>query len=91
MATTESIYTEAEVKLNNGTGACLCNECRVILSYGFEHENKRRYCAECYDKLYNFIQYIANDYFELSYEKVRIQRDDYVRMARDLIKQRDEE
>jgi hypothetical protein len=39
-----------------------------------------------YTAMYNFIQYIANDYFELSHEKVRIQRDDYVRMARDLVK-----
>lgn len=38
-----------------------------------------------YTVMYNFIQYIANDYFELSHEKVRIQRDDYVRMARDII------
>lgn len=40
-----------------------------------------------YIAMYNFIQYIANDYFELSYEKVRIQRDDYIRRARDLMKQ----
>ena len=38
-----------------------------------------------YDEMYHFIRYIANDYFELSHEKVRIQRDDYVRMARDII------
>jgi hypothetical protein len=40
-----------------------------------------------YTAMYNFIKYIANDYFELSHEKVRIQRDDYIRMARDLVKQ----
>jgi len=40
-----------------------------------------------YIAMYNFIQYIANDYFELSHEKVRIQRDDYIRRARDLMKQ----
>ena len=40
-----------------------------------------------YTAMYEFIQYIANDYIELSHEKVRIQRDDYVRMARDLMKQ----
>ena len=40
-----------------------------------------------YLAMYRFIQYIANDYFELSYEKVRIQRDDYVRMARELLKE----
>lgn len=41
---------------------------------------------ESYEKMYEFIQYIAKDYIELSHEKVRIQRDDYVRMARDLMK-----
>ena len=42
---------------------------------------------EDYDAMYEFIHYIANDYIELSHEKVRIQRDDYVRMARDLLEQ----
>ena len=40
-----------------------------------------------YEAMYEFIYYIANDYVELSQEKVRIQRDDYIRMARELIKQ----
>ena len=40
-----------------------------------------------YDAMYEFIEYIAKDYVELSHEKVRIQRDDYIRMARDLMKQ----
>lgn len=31
-----------------------------------------------------FVNYIASDYFELSHEKVRVQRDDYVRMAKEL-------
>jgi wobble nucleotide-excising tRNase len=48
-------------------------------------------CDECvkeyYEKMYRFIQYIAKDYIELSHEKVRIQRDDYVREARELLKQ----
>ena len=37
------------------------------------------------DKLYEFVRYVARDYIELSHEKVRIQRDDYVRMARDIM------
>ena len=36
--------------------------------------------------LEEFVSYIAKDYIELSHEKVRIQRDDYVRMARDIMK-----
>jgi len=44
-------------------------------------------CSDKYEKAYNFIRYIANDYFELSQEKVRIQRDDYVRIARKLLKE----
>lgn len=36
------------------------------------------------EELRNFVKYIANDYYELSQEKVRIQRDDYIRLARDL-------
>ena len=42
-----------------------------------------------YLAMHSFIKYIANDYFELSHEKVRIQRDDYVRMARELLKELD--
>ena len=37
------------------------------------------------DKLYEFVRYVARDYIELSHEKVRIQRDDYVRMAREIM------
>ena len=36
--------------------------------------------------LEQFVSYIAKDYIELSHEKVRIQRDDYVREARDIMK-----
>ena len=35
--------------------------------------------------LEEFVRYISTDYIELSHEKVRIQRDDYVRMARDIM------
>lgn len=75
----------AIVKFNNGSGACLCNRCNTILSYGFDHRDVERYCAECYNRLYNFVRYIANDYIELSHEKVRIQRDDYIRKAERLL------
>lgn len=53
-------------------GDCGCNQCKDV---------------ECYNKLYEFVRYIATDYFELSHEKVRVQRDDYVRMARKILKE----
>ena len=40
---------------------------------------------EDYTKLYDFVRYIANDYVELSHEKVRLQRDDYIREAKVLL------
>ena len=47
-----SEYTphNAVVKFNNGTGACLCNGCDVVLSYGFNHIDIERYCNDCYEK-----------------------------------------
>lgn len=77
----------AEVKFNNGAGACLCNGCRVILSYGIDHVDVERYCHDCYKKLYDFVHYIAYDYVELSQEKIRLQRDDYIRGAKKLLKE----
>ena len=41
-------YTKAVVKFDNGNGACVCNKCRVILSYGFDHNDVERYCETCY-------------------------------------------
>lgn len=84
-------YTKAEVKFNNGRGACLCNQCGMILSYGVDHNDVERYCDVCYNKLHRFVKYIATDYFELSHEKVRVQRDDYIRMAREIVKELDNE
>jgi len=43
-------YKNAIVKFNNGRGACLCNGCHVVLLYGFDHTDVKRYCAECYKK-----------------------------------------
>lgn len=40
---------------------------------------------ENYEKMYDFIQYIARDYIENSDDKVRIQRDDYIRMAKNIL------
>lgn len=38
-----------------------------------------------YEKLYNLVYFIANDYVELSYEKVALQRDDYMKRARKVL------
>lgn len=37
----------ANVKYNNGNGALLCNECRTIIAYGFDHTDKEHYCPKC--------------------------------------------
>lgn len=39
---------KAEIKYNNGNGALLCNGCRIIIAYGFDHDKeKAHYCKEC--------------------------------------------
>lgn len=42
-------HNHAEVKFNNGVGACLCNGCGLILSYGLDHYDIERYCKDCFD------------------------------------------
>ena len=81
------MYEKAEVKFNSREGACVCNSCSTILSYGFDHVDVEHYCGECYNKLFQFVKDIATDYIELSHEKVRVQRDDYVREARKLLEE----
>ena len=44
-------------------------------------------CSDKYEKLYNFVHLISTDYVELSHEKVRVQRDEYMRRARKLIQE----
>ena len=41
--------------------------------------------AEKLEKLEAFVMWIARDYVELSYEKVRWQRDDYMKRAKELL------
>lgn len=36
-------------------------------------------------KLYRFVYYVANDYHELSHEKVRLQRNDFIKEARKVL------
>ena len=42
-------------------------------------------------KLYRFVYYVANDYHELSHEKVRLQRDDFIKEARKVLEELEEE
>jgi len=44
-------YKHAIVKFNNGNGALLCNTCRVIMEYGFDHEDTEHRCGQCLAKL----------------------------------------
>lgn len=39
------------------------------------------------NELYEFVRFIATDYVELSHDKVRWQRDDYIKQARKLLEQ----
>lgn len=91
-----SKYKIADVRFNNGNGTVLCNVCRIMLTdscKASEQIDCAHLCEGCYNdlnaenfsKLYDFVSYVANDYFELSHEKVRVQRDDYVRKARKLL------
>lgn len=54
-----SKYQNAEVKFNNGRGACLCNRCSIILSYGTDHHDIERYCGDCYQELVDTLFNIA--------------------------------
>ena len=40
-------YRYALVKWNGGMGALLCNDCLVIVAYGFDHKDKHHYCEGC--------------------------------------------
>jgi len=37
----------ALVKFNGGKGALLCNNCKVIIADGFDHEDRDHYCNMC--------------------------------------------
>ena len=43
-------YKHASVKFNGGTGALLCNQCKVIIDYGFKHNDVEHYCSKCEDE-----------------------------------------
>jgi len=43
-------FKVANVKYNNGNGALLCSQCRVIIAYGFDHTDEEHYCPKCIEK-----------------------------------------
>ena len=43
--------------------------------------------AKDMQKMREFIHYIATDYIESSHDKARVQRDDYVRLAKKLLEE----
>lgn len=94
-------YKIAEVKFNNGRGTVLCNVCSIMLTDSCDTRNQidcYHICEKCYEemnaenfsKLRNFVLYVANDYVELSHEKVRWQRDDFMKKAKKLLGELDE-
>lgn len=94
-------YKIAEVKFNGGRGTVLCNGCRTMLTDACDTREQidcYHLCEECYEemnaenfsKLRNFVLYVANDYVELSHEKVRWQRDDFMKKAKKLLGELDE-
>ena len=89
-------YKIAEVKFNGGKGTVLCNACHIMLIDACDTREQidcYHLCEECYEemnaenysKLHNFVRYIAHDWVELSHEKVRLQRDDYMKRAKALL------
>ena len=89
-------YKLAEVKFNNGNGTVLCNVCSIMLTDSCnvsEQIDCYHLCEDCYnemnggayEKLRNFAMFVANDYFELSHEKVLWQRNDFIKRARHLL------
>jgi len=44
----------AEIKLNGGRGALLCNGCSIIIAEGTKHEDRLHFCEECSDVMINF-------------------------------------
>jgi hypothetical protein len=89
-------YKIAEVKFNNGRGTVLCNVCNIMLTDACDTRKQidcYHLCEGCYNdlnaenfaKLYEFVRYIANDYVELSHEKVQWQRNDFMKKAKKLL------
>lgn len=89
-------YKMTDVRFNSGRGTVLCNVCSIMLTNSCDTRNQidcYHVCEDCYnelkggayEKLRNFVLFIANDYVELSHEKVLWQRNDFIKRARHLL------
>ena len=52
---------------------------------GMSDEEVAAEVTQYVNELYAFVRYIATDYVELSHDKVRWQRDDYIKQAKKLL------
>ena len=67
------------------------NKCVMeVYDWMWCYENPKEAAARL-DKLEAFVMFIARDYVELSHDKVRIQRDDYIKRAKELLNELQEE
>lgn len=54
---------------------------------GMKDEETAAEVTQYVSELYEFVRYIATDYVELSHDKVRWQRDDYIKQAKKILEQ----
>lgn len=40
-------YKHAIVKVEDGTGTLLCNNCGIVIAKGTKHEDREHYCTMC--------------------------------------------
>ncbi|MCH4813608.1 hypothetical protein [Vreelandella neptunia] len=40
-------FKHAIVKVEDGTGTLLCNNCGIVIAKGTKHEDRKHYCAMC--------------------------------------------
>lgn len=52
---------------------------------GMKDEETAAEVTQYVSELYEFVRYIATDYVELSHDKVRWQRDDYIKQAKKIL------
>lgn len=52
---------------------------KMVAAQAWNEQQKR------IDELERFVNYVAKDWIELSHDKVRVQRDDYIKMAKSLM------
>lgn len=72
--------------------AHLCEKCWDVISQAMSADPRHTaHIAMRLQKLENFVHFVANDYYELSYEKVKWQRDDFMKQAKKVLQELDNE